>query len=356
MKKHNFNAGPAILPASVIEEAANAVVDFKGSGMSILEISHRSSDFVPLMDEASDLVKKLIGLDDNYEVLFLSGGASTQFFMTAMNLLDDQETAAYADTGSWSSKAIKEAKLFGKIEVVASSKSENYNHIPKGYAVPDHAKYLHITTNNTIFGTQYHELPKTNVPLVADMSSDLLSRPIDYKRFDLIYGGAQKNLGPAGVTLVIIKKSALGKVSRSIPTMLNYQTHIENQSSYNTPPVFPIYVCLLTLRWIKSQGGLTAIEKKNKIKGDLFYNALDNNPLFIGTAQKEDRSLMNATFLLKDESLEKEFLSLCKSTGIEGLKGHRSVGGFRASIYNAMPLESVEVLVQIMKDFAEKKG
>lgn len=356
MKKHNFNAGPAILPASVIEEAANAVVDFKGSGMSILEISHRSSDFVPLMDEASDLVKKLIGLDDNYEVLFLSGGASTQFFMTAMNLLDDQETAAYADTGSWSSKAIKEAKLFGKIEVVASSKSENYNHIPKGYAVPDHAKYLHITTNNTIFGTQYHELPKTNVPLVADMSSDLLSRPIDYKRFDLIYGGAQKNLGPAGVTLVIIKKSALGKVSRSIPTMLNYQTHIENQSSYNTPPVFPIYVCLLTLRWIESQGGLTAIEKKNKIKGDLFYNALDNNPLFIGTAQKEDRSLMNATFLLKDESLEKEFLSLCKSAGIEGLKGHRSVGGFRASIYNAMPLESVEVLVQIMNDFAEKKG
>ena len=356
MKKHNFNAGPAILPQSVIQEAANAVVDFKGSGMSILEISHRSADFVPLMDEASDLVKKLIGLDENYEVLFLSGGASTQFFMTAMNLLNDNETAAYADTGSWSSKAIKEAKLFGKIEVVASSKSENYNYIPKGYAVPDYAKYLHITTNNTIFGTQYHELPKTNVPLVADMSSDLLSRPIDHKRFDLIYGGAQKNLGPSGVTLVIVKKTILGKVSRSIPTMLNYQTHIENQSSYNTPPVFPIYVCLLTLKWIESQGGLTAIEKKNKIKGDLFYNALDNNPLFIGTAQKEDRSLMNATFLLKDESLEKEFLSLCKSAGIEGLKGHRSVGGFRASIYNAMPLESVEVLVQVMNDFAEKKG
>jgi len=356
MKKHNFNAGPAILPPSVIQEAANAVVDFKGSGMSILEISHRSSDFVPLMDEASDLVKKLIGLDENYEVLFLSGGASTQFFMTAMNLLDDHETAAYADTGSWSSKAIKEAKLFGKIEVVASSKSQNYNHIPKDYSVPDYAKYLHITTNNTIFGTQYHELPKTNVPLVADMSSDLLSRPIDYKRYDLIYGGAQKNLGPAGVTLVIVKKSALGKVSRSIPTMLNYQTHIENQSSYNTPPVFPIYVCLLTLRWIESQGGLPAMEKKNKIKGDLFYNALDTNPLFIGTAHKEDRSLMNATFLLKDESLEKEFLALCKTAGIEGLKGHRSVGGFRASIYNAMPLESVEVLVQIMNDFAEKKG
>jgi phosphoserine aminotransferase len=356
MKKHNFNAGPAILPQSVIQEAASAVVDFKGSGMSILEISHRSSDFVPLMDEASELVKKLIGLAENYEVLFLSGGASTQFFMTAMNLLNDNETAAYADTGSWSSKAIKEAKLFGNIEVVASSKSENYNYIPKGYTVPDYAKYLHITTNNTIFGTQYHELPKTNVPLVADMSSDLLSRPIDYKRFDLIYGGAQKNLGPSGVTLVIVKKTILGKVSRSIPTMLNYQTHIENQSSYNTPPVFPIYVCLLTLRWIESQGGLTAIEKKNKIKGDLFYNALDNNPLFIGTAQKEDRSLMNATFLLKDESLEKEFLSLCKSAGIEGLKGHRSVGGFRASIYNAMPLESVEVLVQVMNDFAEKKG
>lgn len=356
MKKYNFNAGPAILPQSVIQEAASAVVDFKGSGMSILEISHRSSDFVPLMDEASDLVKKLIGLDENYEVLFLSGGASTQFFMTAMNLLNDNETAAYADTGSWSSKAIKEAKLFGNIEVVASSKSENYNYIPKGYAVPDYAKYLHITTNNTIFGTQYHELPKTNVPLVADMSSDLLSRPIDYKRFDLIYGGAQKNLGPSGVTLVIVKKTILGKVSRFIPTMLNYQTHIENQSSYNTPPVFPIYVCLLTLRWIESQRGLTAIEKKNKIKGDLFYNALDNNPLFIGTAQKEDRSLMNATFLLKDESLEKEFLSLCKSAGIEGLKGHRSVGGFRASIYNAMPLESVEVLVQVMNDFAEKKG
>ena len=356
MKKHNFNAGPAILPASVIEESAQAIRDFNNSGMSILEISHRSPDFIPLMDEASALVKKLIGLDENYEVLFLTGGASTQFYMSAMNLLDNDQIAAYADTGSWSSKAIKEAKLFGKIEVVASSKSENYTYIPKGFKVPDNAKYMHITTNNTIFGTQYHHLPETNVPLVADMSSDFLSRPIDYKRFDLIYGGAQKNLGPAGVSLVIVNKSALGKVSRTIPTMLNYQTHIEHQSSYNTPPVFPIFVCLLTLRWIEKQGGLNAIEKNNKIKADLFYNTLDANPLFIGTAHKEDRSLMNATFLLKDVALEKEFLTLCKSAGIEGLKGHRSVGGFRASIYNAMPLESVEVLTQIMNDFAVQKG
>jgi phosphoserine aminotransferase len=356
MKKHNFNAGPAILPPSVIQTAAQAILDFEGSGMSILEISHRSPDFIPLMEEGSQLVKSLVGLDDDYEVLFLTGGASTQFFMTAMNLLADNEVAAYADTGSWSSKAIKEAKIFGKIEVVASSKSTNYNHIPKGYAVPENAKYLHITTNNTIFGTQYHKLPETSVPLVADMSSDLLSRPIDYKRFDLIYGGAQKNLGPAGVTLVIVKKDALGKISRAIPTMLNYQTHIEHQSSYNTPPVFPIYVSLLTLRWIQQEGGLIKMEKRNFEKADLFYKALDENPLFIGTAHQEDRSQMNATFLLKDESLQSEFLSLCKSAGIEGLKGHRSVGGFRASIYNAMPIESIRLLVEIMDEFAQKKG
>jgi phosphoserine aminotransferase len=356
MRKHNFNAGPAILPADVIKQASEAAADFMGSGMSILEISHRSPDFVPLLDEATALVKELIGLSDEYEVLFLTGGASSQFFMTAMNLLPPNGTAAYVDTGSWSSKAIKEAKRFGEITVVASSKESNYNYIPKDYAVPSNASYLHITTNNTIFGTQYKNLPNTSIPLVADMSSDIMSKPIDYQKFSVIYAGAQKNLGPAGVSLVIVKKDALGKTGRDLPSMLNYQTHIDNQSSFNTPPVFPIYVTLLTLRWIKAFGGLHKMNQHNETKAGHLYDALDTNPLFIGTAAKEDRSDMNVTFLLKDESLQKEFLEVCKAADIEGIKGHRSVGGFRASIYNALPVESVQHLIEVMDDFANKKG
>lgn len=356
MRKHNFNAGPAILPADVVLQASEAAANFNGSGMSILEISHRSPDFVPLLDEASDLVKELIGLSDEYEVLFLTGGASSQFFMTAMNLLPNNGKAAYIDTGSWSSKAIKEAKRFGDISVVASSKESNYNYIPKDYSVPSDATYLHITTNNTIFGTQYKKLPNTSVPLVADMSSDIMSKPIDYQKFSVIYAGAQKNLGPAGVSLVIVRKDALGKTGRDLPSMLNYQTHIDNKSSFNTPPVFPIYVTLLTLRWIKAFGGLQKMNQHNESKAKQLYSALDTNPLFIGTAAKEDRSDMNVTFLLQDDSLQKEFLEVCKAADIEGIKGHRSVGGFRASIYNALPTESVQHLIEVMNDFANKKG
>lgn len=356
MRKHNFNAGPAILPADVVLQASKAAANFNGSGMSILEISHRSPDFVPLLDEASDLVKELIGLSDEYEVLFLTGGASSQFFMTAMNLLPDNGKAAFIDTGSWSSKAIKEAKRFGDISVVASSKDSNYNYIPKDYSVPSDATYLHITTNNTIFGTQYKKLPDTSVPLVADMSSDIMSKPIDYQKFSVIYAGAQKNLGPAGVSLVIVRKDVLGKTGRDLPSMLNYQTHIDNKSSFNTPPVFPIYVTLLTLRWIKAFGGLQQMNQHNESKANQLYSALDTNPLFIGTAAKEDRSDMNVTFLLQDDSLQKEFLEVCKAADIEGIKGHRSVGGFRASIYNALPKESVQHLIEVMNDFAHKKG
>lgn len=356
MRKHNFNAGPAILPAPVIQQASEATTDFMGSGMSILEISHRSPDFVPLLEEATTLVKELIGLSDEYEVLFLTGGASSQFFMTAMNLLPPSGTAAYVDTGSWSSKAIKEAKRFGEISVVASSKDANYNYIPKDYSIPANATYLHITTNNTIFGTQYKKLPNTTIPLVADMSSDIMSKPIDYQKFSIIYAGAQKNLGPAGVSLVIVKKEALGHTGRDLPAMLNYQTHIDNQSSFNTPPVFPIYVTLLTLRWIKAFGGLQKMNLHNETKAGKLYQALDTNPLFIGTAAKEDRSNMNVTFLLHDENLQKDFLKVCQAADIEGIKGHRSVGGFRASIYNALPLESVEHLIEVMGDFATQKG
>ncbi|MEY2949551.1 MAG: hypothetical protein RLZZ248_752 [Bacteroidota bacterium] len=356
MRKHNFNAGPAILPASVIKQASEAAADFNGSGMSILEISHRSPDFVPLLDEAAHLVKELIGLSDEYEVLFLTGGASSQFFMTAMNLIPSNGKAAYVDTGSWSAKAIKEAKRFGEISVVASSKETNYNYIPKDYSVPADSAFLHITTNNTIFGTQYKKLPDTSIPLVADMSSDIMSKPIDYKRFSVIYAGAQKNLGPAGTTLVIVKKDALGHTGRDLPSMLNYQTHIDNQSSFNTPPVFPIYVTLLTLRWIKAFGGLQKMNQHNETKAGKLYDALDANPLFVGTAATEDRSDMNVTFLLHDESLQKDFLEVCKAADIEGIKGHRSVGGFRASIYNALPMESVDHLIEVMSDFATQKG
>ena len=354
IKKHNFSAGPAILPNPVIKQAAEAVTNFNGMGLSILEISHRSPEFVAVIDEATQLVRELLNLTDDFEVLFLSGGASSQFFMTAMNLLDKDAKACYIDTGSWSTKAIKEAKNFGNIEVLASSKDSNYNYIPKNYEVPSDATYLHLTSNNTIYGTEYHNWPETNVPFVCDMSSDIFSHPIDIEKFDLIYAGAQKNLGPAGTTLVIVRKSVLGKVNRTIPTMLNYNTHIEKGSMFNTPPVYAIYVCMLTLRWLKENGGLQAMESRNKEKAALLYREIDNNPHFEGTVVKEDRSLMNVTFVMTNPEMEAKFMEMCTEKGCVGIKGHRSVGGFRASIYNAMPIESVQVLVDVMKAFAEK--
>lgn len=354
MKKHNFSPGPAILPATVLEEAAKAAADFHGTGLSILEISHRSPEFLAVLDEAVQLVHELLNMGDEYAVLFLTGGASTQFFMAPMNLLNENDTAVYLDTGSWSSKAIKEARLFGQVNVLASSKDKNYTYIPKNLHFPEKARYVHLTSNNTIYGTQYQEWPETTIPFVADMSSDIFSRPIDINRFDLIYAGAQKNMGPAGVTLVVVKKDILGKVERTIPTMLNYQTHVSKNSSFNTPPVFPIYVSMLTMRWVKSLGGLAAMEERNQAKAKLLYDEIDANPLFVGAAVKEDRSLMNATFVMAPgrESLEADFLAACKKAGCVGVKGHRSVGGFRASIYNALPKESVQALVEVMRDFA----
>lgn len=357
MKKHNFSAGPAILPASVLEEAARGVLNINDSGLSILEISHRSKDFIAIAAQAEQLVRELLNLSDEYAVMFLSGGASSQFFMAPMNLLNEDETACYVNTGSWADKAAKEAKNFGKIETLASSKDQNYTFIPRGWEVPAHAKYLHLTSNNTIYGTQYHWWPDTQVPIVCDMSSDMFSRTIPVEKFGLIYAGAQKNMGPAGATLVIVRKDLLGKVTRTIPSMLQYTTHIDNDSMYNTPPVYAIYVSMLTMKWIKEQGGLTAMEAHNQAKGDLFYNELDANPLFHGTVTvKEDRSLMNPTFLAINEEVDKAFDAAAKAAGIDGIRGHRSVGGFRASMYNAMPLEGVQVLVDVMKDIAQKMG
>jgi phosphoserine aminotransferase len=357
MKKHNFSAGPAILPASVLEEAARGVLNINDSSLSILEISHRSKDFIAIAAQAEQLVRELLNLSDEYAVMFLSGGASSQFFMAPMNLLNEDETACYVNTGSWADKAAKEAKNFGKIETLASSKDQNYTFIPRGWEVPAYAKYLHLTSNNTIYGTQYHWWPDTEVPIVCDMSSDMFSRTIPVEKFGLIYAGAQKNMGPAGATLVIVRKDLLGKVTRTIPSMLQYTTHIENDSMYNTPPVYAIYVSMLTLKWIKEQGGLTAMEAHNQAKGDLFYNELDANPLFHGTVTvNEDRSLMNPTFLAINEEVDKAFDAAAKAVGIDGIRGHRSVGGFRASMYNAMPLEGVQVLVDVMKDIAQKMG
>jgi len=356
MKKHNFSAGPGILPDEVIEKAADAVRDFNGSGLSILEISHRSPSFEAVMDRSEALVRQLLGIGDDYGVIFLTGGASTQFFMVPMNLLHQDQKAVYADTGVWAAKAIKEAKNFGDVEIIASSKPENYNHIPKKYSIPDDAAYFHITSNNTIYGTEYHSWPECEIPLVCDMSSDIFSRPVDGNRFGLIYAGAQKNMGPAGTTLVVVKKELLGKINRTLPSMLDYRIHIENGSMYNTPPVYPIFVSMLTLEWILANGGTEQMAVRNKMKADLLYDEIDSNPLFTGTAAIEDRSLMNVTFLLKDAALDKYFLEEVKKSGIEGIKGHRSVGGFRASIYNAMPYESVRVLVDVMHDFAISKA
>ena len=349
---HNFNAGPSILPKEVFEQASASILNFNNTGLSILELGHRTSIFQEVMEEARALIKELMLLDDDHEVLFLHGGASTQFMQVPMNLLDDKETAAFTDTGVWSTKAIKEAKLFGKVEVVCSSKDSNFTFIPKDFAVPNDAKYLHITTNNTIYGTQWQKIPKTSNSLVADMSSDILSRVLDFNSFDLIYAGAQKNIGAAGVNVVIVNKNILGKVKRAIPTIMDYRNHIKEGSMLNTPPVFAVYVCMLTLRWLKAQGGVAAIEKINNAKAALLYAAIDENPLFTGTVNKEDRSKMNVCFVMNDPSLEGSFLQFTKEQGIVGIKGHRLVGGFRASLYNALPLSSVEVLAQLMKEFA----
>ncbi|MEM7105593.1 MAG: 3-phosphoserine/phosphohydroxythreonine transaminase [Bacteroidota bacterium] len=356
MKKHNFSAGPAILPASVMQQASEAALNYNNTGLSILEMSHRGKEIVAVMDEAIQSVKDIFNLPENYEVLYLTGGASTQFFMTAMNLLDQGQTAYYADTGAWSKKAYKEGQHFGSIEVIASSEDKNYTYIPKGFTVPGDAAYLHITTNNTIFGTQYKAVPHTESSIVADMSSDIFSREIDATQFDLIYAGAQKNLGPAGTTMVVVNKEILGKVNRAIPTMLDYRTHIGKKSAFNTPPVFPIYVCMLSLRWIKEQGGVAAIEQNNNQKADLLYNALDESSLFKAVVAKEDRSIMNVPFVMETDELNEAFLNVCTEAGISGVKGHRSVGGFRASIYNAMPIDSVKVLVDVIKEFERTNG
>lgn len=353
MKKHNFSAGPCILPQEVFKEASQAILDFNNSGLSILEISHRSPDFVSVMDEAQSLALELMGLKNKgYKALFLQGGASTQFLMVAYNLLEMK--AAYLNTGTWSTKAIKEAKLFGDVVEVASSKDKNFNYIPKSYSVPEDVDYFHCTSNNTIFGTQMKEFPSTASPLVCDMSSDIFSRDIDFSKFDLIYAGAQKNMGPAGTTLVIIKEDILGKVSREIPSMMNYSVHIEKESMFNTPAVYAVYVSMLTLRWIKAKGGLKAMEKLNTEKAELIYNEIDRNPLFKGFAAMEDRSPMNATFNLVDEKHKETFDKMWKEAGVNGLNGHRSVGGYRASMYNALPLESVKVVVDLMKELENK--
>lgn len=357
--KHNFGAGPSILPKEVFEEASRAVVDFNHSGLSILEIGHRTKTFGAVIEEAIQTLRELMQLDSDHEVLFLHGGASTQFFQVPMNLLDDKATAAYTDTDIWGSKAIKEAKLFGGVDVVCSSKGSNYAYLPKDFSVKEDAAYLHLTTNNTIYGTQWQDLSlfyKWGVPLVADMSSDILSRQLDFNRFDLIYAGAQKNIGAAGVNVVVINKNSLGKVSRTIPTMMDYRAHIEAGSLLNTPPVFAIYICMLTLRWLKKFGGIAAIEKRNNEKATLFYNTVDSLPLFKGNVATEDRSKMNACFVAQDEATEKEFSLLCEQEGMVGIKGHRTTGGFRVSMYNALPLESVKTITDLMQYFAQKKG
>ena len=353
---YNFNSGPSVLPREVFEQASRAILDFNGTGLSILEIGHRTSLFQDVLDEALATTRELMGLDEEHEILFLHGGASTQFFQVPMNLLNERETAAYLDCGTWGTKAIKEAKLFGNVDVVGSSKDKNYTYIPKDLIIPAGAKYFHYTTNNTIEGTQMHEIPETDVPLVADMSSDILSRAMDFNRFDLIYAGAQKNIGAAGVNMVIVKKDILGKVERKLPTMMDYRQHIEAGSVLNTPPVFAIYVCMLTLRWLKEQGGVAAIEKINDQKAALLYDTLDSLPIFRPTVAKEDRSKMNVVFVMDDKAMEKEFLTTCKENGMVGIQGHRTAGGFRASMYNAMPLESVRVLTELMKEFATQKA
>lgn len=354
MKKHNFSAGPCILPQPVLQKAADAVLNLNKSNLSLIEISHRSKDFVEIMEQARNLALQHLGLQDKgYKALFLQGGASLQFLMAAYNLLEKK--AAYLNTGTWSDKAIKEAKLFGEVVEVASSKQDGFNVIPKSYSIPQDADYFHCTSNNTIFGTQLRTFPETEIPMVCDMSSDIFSRQLDFSKFSLIYAGAQKNMGPAGTTLVVIREDILGKVSRAIPAMLNYKVHIDKESMFNTPAVFSVYVSMLTLEWLKDLGGISAIEKANNQKAELLYSEIDRNPLFEGfVANKEDRSTMNATFNIKNDQLKETFDALAKQAGINGINGHRSVGGYRASMYNALPLESVQVLVDVMQ--AIEKG
>jgi len=354
MKKHNFSAGPCILPPEVLKKAADAVVNFNGIDLSLIEISHRSKEFVEVMENARSLVKELLNVPEGYSVLFLQGGASLEFLMTPYNLLKVDGKAGYLDTGTWSSKAIKEAKLLGEINVFASSKDKGYNYIPKSYEIPTNLDYIHCTSNNTIFGTQLKEFPKTDALLVCDMSSDIFSRELDIKQFDLIYAGAQKNMGPAGTTLVIVKDEILGKTGRTIPSMLDYQVHLSKDSMFNTPPVFAVYVSMLTLEWLKEKGGVAAIEKINNEKAALLYAEVDRNPLFKGFAAKEDRSTMNVTFNLTNEEHKETFDKLWNDAGINGLKGHKSVGGYRASIYNAMPIESIYVLINTMQKFEKE--
>ncbi|MCO5230621.1 MAG: 3-phosphoserine/phosphohydroxythreonine transaminase [Chitinophagales bacterium] len=354
MKIHNFGAGPCILPQEVFEKAAAAVLNLNNSGLSILEISHRSAAFDEIINNAQNLVKELLGVPEGYKVLFLQGGASLQFSMVPMNYLPQDGKAAYLDTGVWSSKGIKEATLFGEVLTIASSKDKNYSYIPKGFDLPKDVSYFHITTNNTIYGTEIFEDYDVKVPLIADMSSDIFSRKIDVSKYDLIYAGAQKNIGPAGATVVIVKESFLQNKARVVPTMLDYQVHAKNDSLFNTPPVFPIYVSMLNLEWLKEQGGIDAIEKINIKKAELLYQEIERNSLFVGNVEKDSRSRMNITFSAINEDIEAKFLAICKAKGIHGIKGHRLSGGFRASLYNALPLSSVEYLVEAMQDFEKE--
>ncbi|MFO8148073.1 MAG: 3-phosphoserine/phosphohydroxythreonine transaminase [Gillisia sp.] len=354
MKKHNFSAGPSILASEVIENTAKAVMDLNGIGLSVMEISHRGKDFQAVMDETVALFKELLNIPEGYQVLFLGGGASMQFCMVPYNLLNKK--AAYLETGVWAKKAAKEGKFFGEVEIVASSADKNFSYIPKDYTIPSDADYFHITTNNTIYGTEIKEDIDSPVTLVADMSSDIFSRPVDVSKYGIIYGGAQKNLGPAGATFIIIREDILGKVERPIPTMLNYQTHIDSGSMFNTPPCLPIYTIMETLRWLKKLGGVKKMQELNEAKARILYDEIDRNELFKGTADKESRSLMNICFVMNEnyQELEQEFLSFASSLGMVGLKGHRSVGGFRASTYNALPIESVKALVEAMQEFEKK--
>jgi len=353
-KVHNFSAGPGILPLDVLKQASEACLNFDNMNLSLLEISHRSKNYVAVMDEARALIKELFEVGDDYEVMYLGGGASMQFAMVPYNLLTETGYAAYLNTGVWASKAIKESKIIGNTKVVASSEDKNFNYIPKGYEIPKDADYFHITSNNTIYGTQIKNFPKCEIPLVCDMSSDLFSRKVNAKDFSLIYAGAQKNIGPAGSTMVMVKKDILGKTGRKMLSMLDYNVHIKGESMYNTPPVFPVYVTMLTLRWLKQNGGISWIEGLNQKKADLLYSEIDRNSLFYGTTAKEDRSNMNVCFLMNKPELEPEFDKFWKAEGIDGIRGHRDVGGYRASIYNAMPIESVQVLVDVMKAFEAK--
>ncbi|WON94464.1 MULTISPECIES: 3-phosphoserine/phosphohydroxythreonine transaminase [Sphingobacterium] len=351
--KHNFGAGPCILPKEVFQQASEAVIDFNNTGLSILEISHRSKEFEAVIDEATQLVRELLAVPQGYSILFLQGGASLQFAMAPLNLLPEGGKAAYLDTGVWATKALKEAKKFGTVDVVASSIDKNYSYIPKGYTIPTDAAYFHYTANNTIYGTEVFDKPETALPVVVDMSSDIFSREINVADYDLIYAGAQKNMGPAGVTLVIVKDDILGKSGRILPSMLDYQLHINGGSMYNTPPVYSIFVSMLNLRWLKAKGGVSVLEQENIIKARALYDEIDRNPLFKGTAAVEDRSRMNVTFVMDTPELEAEFLALAKERNLIGIKGHRSVGGFRASIYNALPLSSVNALIDAMKEFED---